>query len=247
LPAESSVHDDRAFDGAGKAAAKSVQPASSLVLFISAFMKRLSHGDSIENIKRDLNRSSRDSALSAAFSATVSKCPNLAAEHPCSFSVPPSPLFCDRSASFAASTAPDCDCSCCHSSLADSDFSNLPAAGAADSSTASFDSFSCAITDPKYCLDNKCFYAGRPIYRREARYGDKISSPVAGGGDAFVERRRQLAASTSQASAFDDFADLAILDSGANRHTFGSTRLMTNRRPIDLHTTAADWQPSSYF
>jgi hypothetical protein len=174
-------------------------------------------------------------------------------------------LSCESSAPFAASTATDYNCSCCHSSFADSDFSNLSsAAGAADTSTASFDSFSCAVTVPISYLDNQYFYARRTISHRESRYGDKISSPIAGGGDAFVERRRQKAASTSQASAFDDFdlaiiercrqraastsqasafddfADLAMIDSGANRHIFGNTRLMTNRRPIDLRTTTAD-------
>ena len=202
-------------------------------------MKRLSRGDPISEIKRDV-RKSRTSALSASFSAMVSKCPNFSAEHPCSFSVPP--LSCESSASISSSTAHDCSCSCCHSSLAASDYSISlsAAASASDTSSAPFESFSCAIVDPKFCLDKKCDYLNRPIYRREARYGDKISSPVAGGGDAFVEHRRRQAASTVQASAFDDFADLAILDSGANRHTFGNTRLMTNHRPVNLRTTTAD-------
>ena len=218
-----------------------------MVSFISAFLKRLSTGDSVESIKRDLNRRPPSNAfVGTAFSATVSKCPNLESEYPCYFDLSGSASAAATRISGSPRSADTTACSCCHHdpSPGEANTGEMTACmeGPEAERPATFESFSCALTTPKTCLNGICSYASRPIYRREARHHDTITSPVAGGGDAFVERnrRRTTGCEDSDTSAFDDYSEVAILDSGANRHAFGNTRFVTRRRPANLRTTTAD-------
>ena len=88
---------------------------SPMVSFISAFLKRLSTGDSVESIKRDLNRRPPSNAfVGTAFSATVSKCPNLESEYPCYFDLSGSASAAATRISGSPRSADATACSCCH-------------------------------------------------------------------------------------------------------------------------------------
>ena len=217
---------------------------SPLASFISIFMKRLEHDDgSTQSIKRDLRRQPGADTSFAAFSSTVTKCPNLIPEEPCSLGLSTPFDFRCREVQQPHSEGPAKTCSCC--SRAPTESPEAPAEqDAAVECAKPFESFSCSLSPPISCLNGQCYYSSRPIYRRNILDSDRITSPVAGGGDAFVSRggAHALAARSkpSTDSLIDDYEDLAILDSGANRHAFGNTRIVSNRRPINLRTTTAD-------
>ena len=207
-------------------------------------MKRLEHDDgSTQSIKRDLRRQPGADTSFAAFSSTVTKCPNLIPEEPCSLGLSTPFDFRCREVQQPHSEGPAKTCSCC--SRAPTEAPEAPAEqDAAVECAKPFESFSCSLSPPISCLNGQCYYSSRPIYRRNILDSDRITSPVAGGGDAFVSRggAHALAARSkpSTDSLIDDYEDLAILDSGANRHAFGNTRIVSNRRPFNLRTTTAD-------
>ena len=225
--------------------------------FIAAFVLRRAAGSSINQIKKDLRKNVYTRSLTAA--AAVFKCQHAEREECCVFDATKESIF--RTSNLPTDRAvSEVTCRCCKgrtSFLADSSESNPSIAGAALEEPLSetareksrekisspfigeLNTFKSSYLPHPECNDGGC--AGPlPLYK--ALSADKYStrsSPCGGGGDAFnVVRVRAFGSKSSDVS--EEYEDVAIVDTGANRPLFGPRRDFVNRRTANILTTMAD-------
>ena len=199
----------------------------------------------MSKIKNDLRSSVAFTCVSE--STTTRKCKSSSGEYCCTFDAsapakfvyidPERPLE-DAPTDTDAALSPK-TCSCCqhlhspaeeHSSAEEQEGDSRGSNYCETTSEGTFCAFNSTFkSNIINCLDETCCFGSVPVYRRRDcdRPSYALSSLVAGGGDAFYVSE-------------DDYADVAILDSGANRHNFGDHPRVINRRRANLLTSTAD-------
>ena len=201
----------------------------------------------MSKIKNDLRSSVAFTCVSE--STPTRKCKSSPGEHCCTFDAtapnkfiyidPERPLEDTPTGTDAAFSCKAETCSCCQHSHSTAEEPPTAEEQDGDPCGSNYcestpDGILCAFSStfrPKTinCLDGTCCFGSLPVYRRRDcdRPSFSLSSLVAGGGDAFYVSE-------------DDYADVAIIDSGANRHNFGDHSRIINRRRANLLTSTAD-------
>ena len=219
---------------------------SEFTSFIAAFIQRSDDGSSLSSIKRALRNDIIPASGPAP--ALTFKCRRESSEVPCVFAAHDDMQF---SASVTGTPTTDC-CTSASSqvpaklcqSCSTSSSASSPETTSEEPSDASkdFASFTCGAISSPVCLDGQC-YDHLPIYRAaRPRYPglSTRSSLAAGGGDAFDDYSKVALTSRADHGIFDDYEQVAIIDTGANKHWFGDRADIFNRRPADFRTTTAD-------
>ena len=216
-------------------------------------MLRLDNGSTLGSIKRSLRP--HDELPASSEPIIQFKCRRDLGEAPCAFAArndehftapaahSPAALCCANIHSQAKSAAMG-TCQSCSAQSSDgaiiSDFT------AAEEPTINpseeFIGFTCKPDSSSVCLDGQC-YDQVPVYRaarsKHPRFSTR-SSPVAGGGDAFDVYTRVAFGARATYDLVDEYEQVAIIDSGANKHWFRDQSGIQNRRPADFRTTTAD-------
>ena len=237
---------------ASACAAKPVSNSSDFTNFIYSFVAHLDQNISLQDIKSKLHERTASKCFMGA--GLVVKCPHAPFENQCFFDPLKPDIFC------AAAHQGDkpCACSCggtnCNSTAAITD--DAGAQALASLSASSTDGGGALGTLPR---DNDDFAVFSATVESEPSplsadipcdpacyYKNCSRSPIcAGGGDVVITRKVQSFAAHQNHSSPSSrkervYEEFVLVDSGANRHFFGDSPLIMNRRAANLWMSAAN-------